>query len=522
MASSAELTLGAPYHGMTSNMTLGGSHVERALKLEYYLKALEDERKKIEAFKRELPFCMQLLSDEIEASKEQLSDCQEPFTKPYSTLTSMYQEGSSVRGDNMTPAFEEFMPIKRTDDKNDKGDECSASDTSMFSQLMKPIAATQTNYQGPAQEYYHGQQVDSSMLAMSYRGQDAMQTGRSKDIEVVKPVFNLENKRGAFLPFYGSKEESSREDFMEFASPHLKDRSSPPNTSGEITTSMRFGGPYQQHVDIKDVQDVTVSATTAHHKVIVGQTPQRKPRRCWSAELHRRFVHALQQLGGSEVATPKQIRELMKVDGLTNDEVKSHLQKYRLHTRRPNPANTNTHESSRPHTPQVVVLGGIWMAPEYATQATASANQVTAQPPTLRERQVTHAQATSSYSEESLVQVSPTVTVTPLQLRQEVVTRPPSLVSESPLHGRMRHISGVQHSSVPRQVNLEEVEKARELRSSQVGERLIHEERYDSQGMFRPHVYDLMLNHSLLNVASHESGDEDSEAENGRVYETPH
>ena len=30
------------------------------------------------------------------------------------------------------------------------------------------------------------------------------------------------------------------------------------------------------------------------------------------------------------VATPKQIRELMKVDGLTNDEVKSHLQVSRL------------------------------------------------------------------------------------------------------------------------------------------------------------------------------------------------
>lgn len=26
------------------------------------------------------------------------------------------------------------------------------------------------------------------------------------------------------------------------------------------------------------------------------------------------------------VATPKQIREMMRVDGLTNDEVKSHLQ----------------------------------------------------------------------------------------------------------------------------------------------------------------------------------------------------
>ncbi|KQJ86079.1 transcription factor HHO6 [Brachypodium distachyon] len=61
---------------------------------------------------------------------------------------------------------------------------------------------------------------------------------------------------------------------------------------------------------------------------------QRKARRCWSPELHRRFVAALQRLGGPQVATPKQIREMMKVDGLTNDEVKSHLQKYRLHTRR--------------------------------------------------------------------------------------------------------------------------------------------------------------------------------------------
>jgi hypothetical protein len=31
------------------------------------------------------------------------------------------------------------------------------------------------------------------------------------------------------------------------------------------------------------------------------------------------------------VATPKQIRELMKVDGLTNDEVKSHLQVSAVH-----------------------------------------------------------------------------------------------------------------------------------------------------------------------------------------------
>ncbi|KAJ0959679.1 hypothetical protein J5N97_000671 [Dioscorea zingiberensis] len=38
----------------------------------------------------------------------------------------------------------------------------------------------------------------------------------------------------------------------------------------------------------------------------------RKARRCWSPDLHRRFVNALQILGGSQVATPKQIRELMR------------------------------------------------------------------------------------------------------------------------------------------------------------------------------------------------------------------
>ena len=86
----------------------------------------------------------------------------------------------------------------------------------------------------------------------------------------------------------------------------------------------------------------------------------KKQRRRWSPELHRRFVNALHQLGGSQctckissliiyimfifshcwmfkdnriycfvaivVATPKQIRALLKVDNLTNDEVKSHLQ----------------------------------------------------------------------------------------------------------------------------------------------------------------------------------------------------
>ncbi|XP_022769581.1 transcription factor NIGT1-like [Durio zibethinus] len=56
-------------------------------------------------------------------------------------------------------------------------------------------------------------------------------------------------------------------------------------------------------------------------------------KRCWSSELHARFVEALNLLGGIQVATPKQIRDLMQVEGLTIDQVKSHLQKYRHHCR---------------------------------------------------------------------------------------------------------------------------------------------------------------------------------------------
>ncbi|KAK1386244.1 Transcription factor BOA [Heracleum sosnowskyi] len=90
-----------------------------------------------------------------------------------------------------------------------------------------------------------------------------------------------------------------------------------------------------------------------------------KARRCWSPDLHRRFVAALEELGGAYVATPKQIREKMKVDGLTNDEVKSHLQKYRLHEK---PSSSSSTQETHPQTaPQFAVLGGLWVPPlEYA------------------------------------------------------------------------------------------------------------------------------------------------------------
>ncbi|XP_059635466.1 two-component response regulator ORR24-like isoform X2 [Cornus florida] len=60
---------------------------------------------------------------------------------------------------------------------------------------------------------------------------------------------------------------------------------------------------------------------------------QKKPRVVWSIELHRKFVAAVNQLG-IEKAVPKRILDLMNTEGLTRENVASHLQKYRIYLKR--------------------------------------------------------------------------------------------------------------------------------------------------------------------------------------------
>ncbi|KAI3768377.1 hypothetical protein L2E82_19003 [Cichorium intybus] len=57
----------------------------------------------------------------------------------------------------------------------------------------------------------------------------------------------------------------------------------------------------------------------------------RRQRMVWSVDLHRRFKFAVEALGGPREAKPKQIHDLLKVDGLTTEQIKSHLQRYRKH-----------------------------------------------------------------------------------------------------------------------------------------------------------------------------------------------
>lgn len=272
---------------------------------EVYIEKLEEEKKKILVFARELPLCLELVTQAIETCKQQLvaqSQCSEQTTS---------DEG---------PVLEEFIPLKKSSCDEDDEQMSHESQDDKLSKKSEWLRSVQLWNQSPDPSAH-------------------------RDAPEKVPVVEVKRScGGAFHPFKKEKTSNSTTTAKSASSLPVAAAASSTGESGG-----RAGGTSNKE----------------------DKDGQRKARRCWSPELHRRFLQALQQLGGSHVATPKQIRELMKVDGLTNDEVKSHLQKYRLHTRRPTPPVQN---NNNPPPPQFVVVGGIWVPPsEYTVAATATA-----------------------------------------------------------------------------------------------------------------------------------------------------
>ncbi|XP_040997619.1 transcription factor HHO2-like [Juglans microcarpa x Juglans regia] len=299
-----------------------------------YVKALEEERRKIQVFQRELPLCLELVTQAIEACRQQYSG-----TTTENNLHGQSESSEQTTSNDVPPVFEEFFPIKRSASSDDEVEEHQ----SHKNKKEKVIS--------------NDNKKKSDWLRSVQLWNNPTSDPQPKE-DVPRKATVMEVKRnggggGAFQPFQREKSaavsNASEGKAPSSLAPEPEPVAAVATTSSSAETATGGGGEN----DRREQKE--------------GQA-QRKQRRNWSPELHRRFLHALQQLGGSQAATPKQIRELMKVDGLTNDEVKSHLQKYRLHTRRPSPS---IHNNGNQQPPQVVVVGGIWMpAPaEYAAVA---------------------------------------------------------------------------------------------------------------------------------------------------------
>ncbi|XP_027339097.1 myb family transcription factor EFM-like [Abrus precatorius] len=317
MASQAELSMDCEPRSYSTLLKSFADQTDQTYKLEEFLSRLEEERLKIDAFKRELPLCMQLLTNAVEASRQQLQ---------------AFRSNQGTR-----PVLEEFIPMKH-----------SNSQEIIQSHEKASNICDKANWMTSVQLW--------SQASEGTKPQSTITSPKEADIGFsVSPKQALNNKHkngGAFLPF--SKERNSCQGLRGPSEKEMEDKKCE-------KAEKNCGGVVEQGKSAAVVSEAQTTNPTVTTIINTGGQTQRKARRCWSPDLHRRFVHALQMLGGSQVATPKQIRELMKVDGLTNDEVKSHLQKYRLHTRRPSPSIQN----GAP-TPQLVVLGGIWVPPEYA------------------------------------------------------------------------------------------------------------------------------------------------------------
>ncbi|CAD6336293.1 unnamed protein product [Miscanthus lutarioriparius] len=95
---------------------------------------------------------------------------------------------------------------------------------------------------------------------------------------------------------------------------------------------------------------------------------QKKHRVQWCGELHRKFVQAVNQIG-MDRAVPKKILEVMNVEGLTKENVASHLQKYRIYLRK---LNEGTLRNSNPFADETEALRRNMNVPSFIGSSSSS------------------------------------------------------------------------------------------------------------------------------------------------------
>ncbi|NP_001358779.1 uncharacterized protein LOC100282329 [Zea mays] len=292
------------------------------------IRRLEEERGKIEMFKRDLPLCARLLADVIDVMKE------EAGKKKTTTRR---------RSDRR-------LASAAADDEEEEADGATADKSKWMS-----TAQLWTGDSG--REDAESEKQDKGRCSPEARSRGALLPFKA-DVGSGAP---------AFAPLFlrtDDKAAAARVGVPDLSSLLSPPATMPPADAGAEESRRQVVGFAQAAARAAAMAPSAPALGLQSQQQQQQQQQARKARRCWSTELHRKFVAALDQLGGPQVATPKQIRELMKVDGLTNDEVKSHLQKYRLHNRRA-PGSGVVRQP-------IVLVGGLWIPQEQGSPQSGS------------------------------------------------------------------------------------------------------------------------------------------------------
>ncbi|XVE59295.1 hypothetical protein DITRI_Ditri05aG0034600 [Diplodiscus trichospermus] len=119
---------------------------------------------------------------------------------------------------------------------------------------------------------------------------------------------------------------NSNNDFHSFNDPMVVEPEGDGSGSGSGSDPKKM-----RKMDVAEEADSAVR-TTENSEDPSARTLKR-PRLVWTPQLHKRFVDVVAHLGIKN-AVPKTIMQLMNVEGLTRENVASHLQKYRLYLKR--------------------------------------------------------------------------------------------------------------------------------------------------------------------------------------------
>ncbi|KAH7352427.1 hypothetical protein KP509_19G044500 [Ceratopteris richardii] len=256
-------------------------------KIQAYLQSLNDELRKIEAFKRELPICMQLLSSEIETSKMQLYRCRCDDT---------YRDHLSL---NAT----EFSELKSRMHMSDY----------IISKILHSLPE-EANCARCA-----GDRIRPPSLCL-HKEENTSSEDQEEVSDIASKLYNTRTMNcnedshfgntdlgtipgGAFTPFKDKKrklmDKADRTTIPSLSCHQAKPYGPNWSSSTSIGAEREEASSHQHASDQSPCHGAHV--TQESDGILSNQqSPHRKPRRCWSPELHCKFVNALKQLGGSE------------------------------------------------------------------------------------------------------------------------------------------------------------------------------------------------------------------------------